>query len=676
MYVSRMKGLKRCSKCNKCLSNWYFEKDGHLYCRSDYWSKFGEACNGCSELIVGPVMVAGDHRYHPECFQCFHCSSYIGDGDPYALVERSKLFCGICYKKVVTPLLAATPERRKLHSIQLVEIPPTPDRQRGVSLSVHRQVLRPTERDNHGPRMAPLIKITELDLSPELEALKIGDCILEVNGTAVKDKSIEEIDKLLKNNPNVLHVTVERDPSPLRHPLPLDTLSPPPTSTPSPLSPTSPSSSTSTLSPSSSTVSSPEQVMVNNVPVRLRQKSTLKARHCSPNRRRSKSPSPVPPCKQRSVDLGRSHSLRMQSQSHRVFRASDLQHGEVLGQGFFGQAVKVTHKVTGEVMVLKELFRFDEDAQKSFLHEVSVLRNLDHPNVLKFMGVLYKDKKLNLITDYIAGGTLTDILHDISRDIPWVERIKFARDIADGMAYLHSMGIMHRDLTSHNCLVRMDKSVVVADFGLAKIMPKQLEIHMMEKERDKKPKSTKRRFTRRKRYTVVGSPYWMAPEMMTTGIYDENVDIFSYGIVVCEIIARVPADPDYMPRTIDFGLNIDVFSSRLSPDYPSSFLKLAAMCTQMSPDNRPNFDKITHLCEALHLNAEHGMSLPCELQDDPVVFYHRVKEKFYSEKNNEKDTKPTQCKRSSLEVIEEQNKINGQISAESVESSPKTCPDA
>ena len=84
---------------------------------------------------------------------------------------------------------------------------------------------------------------------------------------------------------------------------------------------------------------------------------------------------------------------------------------------------------------------------------------------------------------------------------------------------------------------------------------------------------------------------------------------------------------------------------------------------------RPTFDKITHLCEALHLNAEHGMSLPVELQDDPVLFYHRVKEKFYSEKNSDKDPKTTQCKRSSLDVIEEQNKINGQISGEP--SSPK-----
>lgn len=87
-----MISICRCSACDAALSSWYFEKDGLLFCKDDYWAKYGEACQDCGQVITGPVMVAGDHKFHPECFRCTSCSSFIGDGDSYALVERSKLY--------------------------------------------------------------------------------------------------------------------------------------------------------------------------------------------------------------------------------------------------------------------------------------------------------------------------------------------------------------------------------------------------------------------------------------------------------------------------------------------------------------------------------------------------------------------------------------------------------
>lgn len=113
----------------------------------------------------------------------------------------------------------------------------------------------------------------------------------------------------------------------------------------------------------------------------------------------------VPPSK-RCLDLSRTHSFlepRPHPHQQRVFRASDLVKGELLGKGFFGQVYKVTTRDTAEVMVLKELYRVDEEAQKNFLKEVAVLRSLHHTNVLRFIGVLYKEKKLHLVTEYIAG---------------------------------------------------------------------------------------------------------------------------------------------------------------------------------------------------------------------------------------------------------------------------------
>lgn len=225
----------------------------------------------------------------------------------------------------------------------------------------------------------PHLRISELDtsLSPALDVLSVGDKILEVNGMPVKESSPEEIDKILQNTKETLHLTLERGASPSVS-----------------RRPTESQVDSFYLSPDDSPVSNDESLsterIVNGVSVKIRAKRDQMNKN--PSRRRSKSPSPLP-SRTKCVDLTRASSFKTQPTSHRVFRATDLIHGEVLGKGFFGQAVKVTHRVTGEVMVLKEMYRFDEEVQKSFLKEVSVLRSVNHPHVLRFMGVLYKDKK-------------------------------------------------------------------------------------------------------------------------------------------------------------------------------------------------------------------------------------------------------------------------------------------
>lgn len=202
-------------------------------------------------------------------------------------------------------------------------------------------------------------------------------------------------------------------------------------------------------------------------------------------------------------DLSRTKSFRIEEHSQQVFRTSDLIKGELIGKGFFGKIFKVTHKSTNEIMVLKELYRVDEDAQKNFLKEVAVLRSLEHPNVLKFIGILYKEKNLHLITEYVPGGSLKQVVHDSEVPLCHFQKLLFAKDIASGMAYLHSKNIIHRDLNSLNCLVRENMSVIVADFGLARILSKPARrkdgTYCSNYHRDSQ---------RRQRYTIVGNPYW------------------------------------------------------------------------------------------------------------------------------------------------------------------------
>ncbi|KAF7488688.1 LIM domain kinase 1 [Sarcoptes scabiei] len=167
--------------------------------------------------------------------------------------------------------------------------------------------------------------------------------------------------------------------------------------------------------------------------------------------------------------LSRTKSFRVEPKSYRIFRATDLVKGALLGKGFYGEVFEVTDKVTQEKMVMKELYHNDREAEANFVREVSILKSLNHKNVLHFIGILYRGKKLNLITEYITGGTLRQMIQDERHPIHWPERIGWAKDISSGVNYLHSMNLIHRDLNSQNCLVRNDGTVVVADFGLSKI---------------------------------------------------------------------------------------------------------------------------------------------------------------------------------------------------------------
>ncbi|KAG7221075.1 hypothetical protein INR49_017704 [Caranx melampygus] len=270
-------------------------------------------------------------------------------------------------------------------------------------------------------------------------------------------------------------------------------------------------------------------------------------------------------------------------------------------------------------MVMKELIRFDDETQRTFLKEVKVMRCLDHPNVLKFIGVLYKDRRLNFIAEYIKGGTLREIIKKMDSSYPWNQRVSFAKDIAAGMSYLHSMNIIHRDLNSHNCLVRENNTVVVADFGLARLM---IDDKHEEKLSQGKLSGLKTKPDRRKRYTVVGNPYWMAPEMIHGKSYDERVDIFSFGIMLCEIIGRVNADPDYLPRAMDFGLNVSGFLEHYCPpDCPPAFFPMAAVCCDLDADKRPAFSKMEEWLENLKMHLDIGLPLVSELDQLHKAFW-------------------------------------------------------
>ncbi|KAK2828220.1 hypothetical protein Q5P01_019254 [Channa striata] len=212
----------------------------------------------------------------------------------------------------------------------------------------------------------------------------------------------------------------------------------------------------------------------------------------------------------------------------------------------------------------------------------------------------------------------------MGKDFSWNIRVSYAKDIAAGMAYLHSMNVIHRDLNSYNCLVRENQSVVVADFGLARlVMEERNQSRTSSTERPAKGTLSEfRKPDRRKRYTVVGNPYWMAPEMIKGKTYNERVDIFSFGIMICEIIGRVSADPDYLARTNDFGLNVEGFLQQHHPQHcPLPFLPVAVLCCNMDAEKRPSFSKLEEWLENLLMHLDIGLPLLSELEHLSTAFW-------------------------------------------------------
>uniref|UniRef100_A0A673JRY5 dual-specificity kinase n=1 Tax=Sinocyclocheilus rhinocerous TaxID=307959 RepID=A0A673JRY5_9TELE len=258
---------------------------------------------------------------------------------------------------------------------------------------------------------------------------------------------------------------------------------------------------------------------------------------------------------------------------------------EKIGSGFFSEVFKVQHRTTGQVMALKMNTMASNKA--NMLKEVQLMNRLRHPNILRFVGVCVHEGHLHALTEYINGGNLEQLLNsDVF--LSWSERINLSLDIARGLEYLHSKGIFHRDLTSKNCLVRWENrqcSAVVGDFGLAEKIPD----HSEEAE---KPS-----------LAVVGSPYWMAPEVLRGERYNEKVDVFAYGIILCEIIGRIQADPDFLPRTEDFGLDVEAFRQMVG-DCPPHFFNLTVICCSMNPDSRPSFTDVVAELEKIVSDRE------------------------------------------------------------------------
>jgi len=258
----------------------------------------------------------------------------------------------------------------------------------------------------------------------------------------------------------------------------------------------------------------------------------------------------------------------------------DLEFGERIGKGNFGEVYRGTWLGT-DVAIKKLFFVNDDFMQKYIEREMDTLTCLNHPNIVQLMGLCIGMEDMYIITEFINGGDLRSKLKDKNIEMDWKVRIGILRDIALAMNYLHTKGIIHRDLKSHNLLVADDWKVKVCDFGLARTAPEGEE--------------------QKGGMTIVGTNEWMAPEVATGESYDNSADVFSFGMVIYELITR---DKPPVRKLRDcYAFKPDEHKSQIPADTPPALWDLLCECAATLPKDRPDFGAVVKslksICEAI-----------------------------------------------------------------------------
>ncbi|KAL3374750.1 hypothetical protein AABB24_006309 [Solanum stoloniferum] len=214
--------------------------------------------------------------------------------------------------------------------------------------------------------------------------------------------------------------------------------------------------------------------------------------------------------------------------------------------------------------------------EKQFTSEVALLLRLNHPNIITFIAACKKPPVFCIITEYVPGGSLRKYLHQQEPySVPLNLVVKLALDIAHGMQYLHAEGILHRDLKSENLLLDEDMCVKVADFGIS-----CLESQC----------GSAKGFT--------GTYRWMAPEMIKEKNHTKKVDVYSFGIVLWELLTALTPFDDMTPEQAAFAVCQKKARPPIPAACPSAVRKLIKRCWANNPHKRPHFEEIVTVLES------------------------------------------------------------------------------
>uniref|UniRef100_A0A6Q2ZJB9 non-specific serine/threonine protein kinase n=1 Tax=Esox lucius TaxID=8010 RepID=A0A6Q2ZJB9_ESOLU len=242
-----------------------------------------------------------------------------------------------------------------------------------------------------------------------------------------------------------------------------------------------------------------------------------------------------------------------------------------LGDGAFGKVYKAKNKESGALAAAKVIETNTEEELEDYMVEIDILAKCDHCYIVKLLDAFYYDAKLWIMIEFCPGGAVDAIMLELDRGLMEPQIKVICRQMLEALVYLHSMKIIHRDLKAGNILLTLEGDIKLADFGVS-------------------AKNTK---TLQRRDSFIGTPYWMAPEVvmcetMKDAPYDYKADIWSLGITLIELAQIEPPHHELNPMRVLLKIAKSEpptleLPNKWSPEF-NDFLKMAL---DKNPESRP-----------------------------------------------------------------------------------------
>ncbi|ETI24308.1 hypothetical protein G647_03677 [Cladophialophora carrionii CBS 160.54] len=238
---------------------------------------------------------------------------------------------------------------------------------------------------------------------------------------------------------------------------------------------------------------------------------------------------------------------------------------EELGSGSFGIVYKAIEKATGEIVAIKHVdLESSEEDLSDILSELSVLSSCSSPHVTKYRLAFLRRQTLWIVMEYLGGGSCADLLKPPPHRLSESHIAIICRELLLGLAYLHSEGKLHRDIKAANVLLGMDGRVKLADFGVAAQLVGLKSV----------------------RNTFVGTPFWMAPEVIQQEGHDAKADVWSLGITAMELAHGEPPHANVHPMKVLFLIPKQPAPRLEGTQWSKDFKDFVACCLTKDVDRR------------------------------------------------------------------------------------------